>query len=535
MICFAQLSMHAADAGRLGKLFEKGPNYKSSPRLQLKKGKQKQLKQKELSGFILKNVEVTDGPVGLWWSKAVEPYLNQKVTFKDLESLTETLTNLLREDHGYIFSQVILPPQQVERGHIKFQVIRGTISEVIFEGDTDLVNDFMKELAKNIKQEEHISRKTLERNLMVLAHLPGVNVHVIFKPSKTPSASDMVIKLKKHHGSASLIANNDNTKSLGTWQSVLTGTIENAFDQNERIGVIVARSIHHKRSQYVSASYQRYLLENGLLGDIRVLTSRTYPGKDLAPLQIRNTYTSFSFGASYPYLLERHQRLEFGFHATISTNKSEQRLIEQKNEDKLRSLEAACTYDFADTYGGVNMWVFTLGKGLEMFGATKKGDERIIRQNSTPGYFKTSLELHRQKMSSQGYGWNIDLIGQYSPDSLPSSERFSVGGAPYNRPYEFGIITSDQALMGRVSVRYSKLEAAGVSSVYSYLTYTQAWNRTPTVDEEKTASLVGAGIGAKHTIDEKFEACMEYGYPFKHKIWGNQARAKLFLSVRLSF
>jgi hemolysin activation/secretion protein len=63
------------------------------------------------------------------------PYLNRELTTDDLEELRRDLT-LLYVNKGYANSGAILPDQTVQDGHIVYQIIEGTLTDIRVEGAT---------------------------------------------------------------------------------------------------------------------------------------------------------------------------------------------------------------------------------------------------------------------------------------------------------------------------------------------------------------------------------------------------------------
>ena len=86
--------------------------------------------------FGLKGVTVEGATVlsGQAIADAYRPYLGRTVSQADLAAIAGRIGDLYRAA-GYHLSRAIVPPQDVDGGRIRIQVIEGRITEVVVKGD----------------------------------------------------------------------------------------------------------------------------------------------------------------------------------------------------------------------------------------------------------------------------------------------------------------------------------------------------------------------------------------------------------------
>ena len=65
---------------------------------------------------------------------AYQPYLGKKVSQADLVAIAAAISDLYRAA-GFHLSRAIVPPQDIRDGHLRLQVIEGSITEVALKGE----------------------------------------------------------------------------------------------------------------------------------------------------------------------------------------------------------------------------------------------------------------------------------------------------------------------------------------------------------------------------------------------------------------
>lgn len=196
-----------------------------------------------------------------------------------------------------------------------------------------------------------------------------------------------------------------------------------------------------------------------------------------------------------------------------------------------RVVNGYLTYDFADRFGGVNVWHLSLSKGLNGFGSTNTGSSLKLRVNSVMDFAKIYGEIHRQQAIGYGFSAHFNGLAQLAANALPSSERFYLGGAPYNRAYEMGTSSSDSGLFGALGLSYTTTHDYGRTRVYASLTQGCGWTRLPSADEKSFISLSGIEIGIEHSFDFA-DGYVSYCIPLRKKVLGKKASNKVYAGLK---
>ena len=124
-----------------------------------------------------------------------------------------------------------------------------------------------------------------------------------------------------------------------------------------------------------------------------------------------------------------------------------------------------------------------------------------------------------------GFSVKLDFSGQYSPQQLPYSQRFSMGGGTFFYAYEAGEFSGDSGLGSRVEFRRSiDTEVAGLSRLVPYVYYgiASAYENL----SESSQSAAGAGAGLRLSTNS-FSAFLEVAQPLTQssEYKGTDARA----------
>ena len=114
--------------------------------------------------------------------------LGTTVSLADIYDIANALTNKYRNE-GYILTQVVVPPQTIENGLVRLQVVEGFVDGITIAGEPreSAVKQFRK-YADNLRENNILSAQNLERYLLLINDLPGVTARSVLSPSQTVSA-----------------------------------------------------------------------------------------------------------------------------------------------------------------------------------------------------------------------------------------------------------------------------------------------------------------------------------------------------------
>jgi hemolysin activation/secretion protein len=97
--------------------------------------------------------------------RAYQPYLGKNVSQADLAAIASAISDIYRAA-GFHLSRAIVPPQDIQGGHVRLQVIEGSIAEVALKGEgADRFG--VRPLLEPVLAEQPSRLPTLERQLLL--------------------------------------------------------------------------------------------------------------------------------------------------------------------------------------------------------------------------------------------------------------------------------------------------------------------------------------------------------------------------------
>ncbi len=473
--------------------------------------------------FKLDRLEING--VTTYNAEDINPLYNDKlgtvVSLSDIYAIANSLTNKYRNE-GYILTQVVVPPQEIENGLVKLRVVEGYIDQITVQGDIkEPAREQIQSYAENMQEGGVLNSKKLEKYLLLINDLPGITARSVLSPSKTQTgASDLTIIVEREKYEAEISFNNHGSRYLGPYQLSFNNSINSLFGYNDRIsGQFVISGDQNRINELLFGSivYDQAILNYGTkLRFIGSVTS-TEPGDDLDEFDVKGNSRFLSASVSHPFIRSRTTNLSaratFDFRNLTSTND-----IEPKREDKIRSLRLGTTLQFMDNiFGvGVNAIDLELSHGLEMFGASYKGQSNLTRASGNPEYTKLNLQFQRLQRIVPKLNLLVAGQGQWASGPLLSSEEFGVGGTNIGRGYDSSEIVGDDGIAGKLELQWNQPKQIRYLDSYQLFTYVDAgriWDQDATTSANKRESIASTGVGVRADLNETTKAGLGIALP----------------------
>lgn len=479
--------------------------------------------------FVLDTLQI-DG-VGVYEAGDLDPLyreqLGETVSLSDVYAIANAMTTKYRND-GYILTQVVVPPQTIEGGIVKLQVVEGFVDQIIIQGDSkESETRLIKKYAENLRENNILDAKNLERYLLLINDLPGVTARSILSPSPTtPGASDLTIIVERDSYDAEISFDNHGSRYLGPYEGSFAGSLNSAFGLNERIsGQFVMAGDKDRKDELLFGSlvYEQPLSRFGsklrLLGSI----TNTEPGSTLDPFDVKGESKFFSATVSHPFI--RSRTLNFSGRATFDSRdvESKNNLEPNKRNDHIRSVRLGTTVQFMDTLlgVGVNALDLELSRGLDVLGASSHGDSNLTRARGNPQYTKAELQIQRLQRLSSTLNLLMMTKGQWSATPLLSSEEFGVGGTTIGRGYDSSEIVGEDGVSAKLELQWN--EPRKIKYIHDYQLFTfydvgRVWNQDATTSAGKDDSIASVGLGMRADITEKTKAGVGIALPLTRNV-----------------
>ncbi|GAA3968090.1 ShlB/FhaC/HecB family hemolysin secretion/activation protein [Allohahella marinimesophila] len=151
--------------------------------------------------------------------------------------------------------------------------------------------------------------------------------------------------------------------------------------------------------------------------------------------------------------------------------------------------------------------------GLDEFGARRRD---IFSDETLDLSFQlVNIDYTIWQSLPAGFSLKLDVSGQFSPQELPYSQRFSMGGGTFFHAYEAGEFSGDSGIGTRIEVRRGiDTELAHVGRLVPYVYYGIASARENIRDTSESAAGAGAGL---RLLSDDFSAFLEFGKPLTQR------------------
>jgi hemolysin activation/secretion protein len=144
----------------------------------------------------------------------VKPYLGQTVHFAELQRILSAV-NRLYDQKGYVTARAILPPQNIEQGRVRIQLVEGRVGDLVLEGNTYMSPAFLRERL-SVESGQLVDPQRLEAELSRFNRLSSGVLSASLQPGKGYGLTDVFVSVTEPpRNSLDVFANNHGYESTG--------------------------------------------------------------------------------------------------------------------------------------------------------------------------------------------------------------------------------------------------------------------------------------------------------------------------------
>ncbi|MCB2135322.1 MAG: hypothetical protein KDE08_05150 [Rhodobacteraceae bacterium] len=171
-------------------------------------------------------------------------------------------------------------------------------------------------------------------------------------------------------------------------------------------------------------------------------------------LDIKGSITNAAFGARKVRTFPDHSRLITSIELALRNDRSQVQGASFTDE-RLRLLRAAVKYERGLPFSFQQRYGLSVTKGFDGLGASPD----ISPTGSAPGvsvdFLKAAFSAEISMPLSLHYIVNAGIVGQWTNDSLPVSQRCGYGTNAYARGFDQSYVNGDRCFGGRVELAYN--------------------------------------------------------------------------------
>lgn len=440
-------------------------------------------------------------------------YLKRTVSAEDLAAIAERVTEIYKEA-GFSLSRAIVPPQDIEEGHLRIQVIEGYIDDVVVISDQQ---DFgVRDLLLPLLRERPLRQQTLERHLLIASGTPGIRIAdtAVDEIGTLTGRFRLSVSLEAWRMFLGAGVDNRGSSAVGPIQ----GYIAPAFNSLAVPGDLLDFTVSSVPDQphelrFARAGYGIPIGNNGARVSVNVSYGEVWPGDvrrrvenvtetlrfelkgTIVPLRTRDASVWVSVAGSLEDVREHDDS------GTVS-------------DDHVRVLSAAVDTELRDRYEGSNYLTLSVRQGFNAFGASESGDPWLSRSDASGDFTVVNVLYSRFQKINETWSFNFRAAGQFASTPLLASEEFYLGGSQFGRAYDGGTISGDSALAGSIEIRYDQSvddRRLKGYQLYGFADHGVAWDLSPGADERY--ALTSAGAGLRLFFADDLEGSVELAVP----------------------
>ena len=424
-------------------------------------------------------------------------YIGRTVSQADLVAIAGKISDLYR-DAGYHLSRAIVPPQDIKNGRIQIQVIEGKIAEIVLKGEG--TEQFGVRALLHPAAVEQASRlATLERQLLLVNELPGVLIAdtALEEIGVATGRFRLILYVKTWHISTALGLDNLGTSAVGPLQAYSTSALNSYFVHGDTLGLSLSTNpVDPPELRFGRLSYDAPGGVNGVRLGAAASYSEVWPSDERKQFNTRIQTETYEIRGSIVPMLSRISSLRLTATAGLS-DVSERDSLGTNYNDHIRTVGLIADYKLDDALGGLNYATVALRQGIDVLGASHKGDAFLSRDNTSANFSLLNFVFARYQKLSDAWSLKISAAGQLASTALLASQQFYLGGMAFGRGYDSGEVSGDNGLAGSLELRFDQVLTNNFLKgyqLYGFIDRGMVWNSGEGIHNNLTLTSVGAGV-----------------------------------------
>ena len=409
---------------------------------------------------------------------------------------------------GYLVARAYLPAQEIASGNLEIAVIEGRLGAIKFtrSGVTRLAERRAQELVAGAAPLGiPIREQNIERGLMLLNDLPGVEVKSTLVPGATPGTSDLVVEPTEGALlTGSVDADNYGNKYTGALRAGVTVNLNDPLGIGDQL--VVRGMTSGSGLRYGRLAYSLPVGNLGTRLGLAYASMNYRLGGDFALINASGQSSVASIFAAHPLIRSRNRNVY------VTATYDHKRLMDEQlnrnvTDKSIKVFSIGLSGDMRDALGGGGLtsagFAFTRGR-LDVGGNANYAANDALTAKTDGSYSKLSYNFSRLQRIDDSWSFYAGFNGQNARKNLDSSEKFVLGGMGV-RAYPQGEAAGDSGRVLNLEARYNvpgfnfgNLQVVGFIDTGRVTLHNATWVGWQPIgrpDFPNSYNLSGAGIG----------------------------------------
>ena len=359
----------------------------------------------------------------------VAGFLGRPLTLAELYEAADALTKYY-QSHGYGLARATVPEQEFAADTVKLQILEGRIGTVRVEGDTRTRVSVIEKRVSGFKSGQVYTDAAMDRSVLLANDLPGVQAQATLEPGAEFGTANLVYKVQDQPAvSGQLSVDNYGHRNVGLWRFNASADIASPTGSGDKL----TADITHSEGNLLDFGGLSYSLPVGAPGGNLTASYNQSEyhvvGANFTTLDIAGRSKNANLSYQYPAIRGRSENLYWGLGAQHSGSATTSKGV-VVSESILNTLQLTGYYTRSHEDGGY----YSLSGTFTSNGRKDYG--------TTPDAERARLELDGNYVQPFAGTWAFigKGTGVWSPDPLPDTEKYSLGGSDNVR----GFLSAEQ-------------------------------------------------------------------------------------------
>ncbi|MDO9105057.1 MAG: ShlB/FhaC/HecB family hemolysin secretion/activation protein [Methylovulum sp.] len=461
-----------------------------------------------------------------------QPLQQRQYNLKELQDVGKGLESAIREQ-GYPFYRVVLPPQTLESGNVKLQIVSFALGDISVTGNQYFDNKNIIASLPGLKSGESPNMDELSGYLKVANKHPSKQLQLTFKHSETADKVDAKINVAEQRPyQASLTFNTVGTKNSGNIR--MTGALQHSnlwgmdhilngsyttspdhADSVEQYGVSYSLPVYRLKS-WLSSYYAYSNVNNGTVGDFSV------------------TGSGEMYGIHYQQLLPKLGRYEHWLDVGLDNRYfiNDIQFGTTQLGANIRSTPVSVLYKGEYPWKTAHIGYYAQWSGNAGIGDhNSQADYNASRFAADQGW---NLLRYGSTLSVNLQQWLIQtaLTAQYSGDSLIAGEQLGIGGSYDVRGYQERETSADSGEIVKFEITTPSWQKV---SLFAFYDYGHGYLNNAFPGSLTDWNLSSTGVGANWQWQDHVQAKIAVANALNNAVTTQAGDARIHASIVLRY
>ena len=429
----------------------------------------------------------------------IHEFRGQKLTIDELNGVAARITAYYRRQ-GYLLSRAYIPAQDVRDNTVEIAVIEGHLAEILVTNESPVAGSLITRYMERLRSTGPVEGHSLERSLLLLSDLPGVEVRSTLMPGISVGTSDLDLHVRSTgRVNGSVDAGNTGNRYTGEYRGGATLNINSPFHYGDLL--TLRANTGGAGMSYGYGSWQTPLGGSGLKVGIAGSELKYRLRGQFSSLEAHGNANVLTARAAYPLIRSEYNNL------LIQGSYDNKRLNDRIDTAAVDSHKTVGVWTLGvsgnqtDEFGGGGFNTYSLGivsGQLKLDAAAAAIDAGTGGHHTQGRYEKLVVSGSRtQRLTDEVFLYSA-LTGQWSTRNLDTSETLSLGGPSGVRAYPQDEGAGDDAALLTVELSWRVPDLPAAQTIAFADVGAVRLNHSPLpTDTNNRRLLAGEGFGVR--------------------------------------